>query len=283
MENDLNLPCIVTAYLDLSDFLKNKNSSSYLAYFSNLLELKNDIILFYDEKIEVELNELIKIKNKKNISLIKINMKFLIDNIYAWKLLDKAREVINSDYFNDLKTKRPCRGTTPEVNCAEYNLINYSKLDFINYVIDNNLSNHEYYSWVDFGLLREKSFIPEDLIYNPTECFSDDDALHIIADKDIESRWKPTIDWNFEFLYFWEKLAGGHIFSNKKNFKFIQQKFHEECEIMFSHKIIDDDQPILFILKNKFPNLIKIYRFEPFIGCFESLKIKKPIEGLKIF
>jgi hypothetical protein len=283
MENNLELPCIITAYLDLSAFIKSKTPSIYLNYFSNLLEIKNDIIVFYDEKIELELNELIKRKNKKNISLIKINIKFLIDNIYAWKFLDKAKNVMTSDYFNDLKTKRPCRGTTPEVNCIEYNLINYSKLDFINYIIDNKLSNHEYYSWVDFGLLREKKFIPEDLIYNPLECFSDNEALHIIADRNIESRWKPTTDWNFEFLYFWEKLAGGHFFSHKKNFKLIQQKFHEECEIMFSHNIIDDDQPVFFILKNKFPNLIKIYRFEPFLGCFESLKIKKRTKGLKIF
>jgi hypothetical protein len=283
MENNLNLPCIITAYLDLSDFIKSKTPSIYLNYFSNLLEIKNDIIVFFDEKIEPELKQLIEIKNKKNILPIKINKKFLEENIHAWKYLDISKKILNSDYFNNFKRGRPCRGTTPEVNCAEYNLINYSKLDFINYIIDNHLSNHEYYSWVDFGLLREKNFIPEDLIYNPLECFSDNNALHIIADKDIESRWKPTIDWNFEFLYFWEKLAGGHFFSNKKNFKFIQQRFHEECEIMFSHNIIDDDQPVLFILKNKFPNLIKIYRFEPFLGCFESLKIKKPTEGLRIF
>ena len=283
MENNLNLPCIITAYLDLSNFIKSKTPSVYLNYFSNLLEIKNDIIVFYDEKIENQLKQLIQIKNKKNILAIKINKKFLEENIHAWKYLDISKKILNSDYFNNLKRGRPCGGTTPEVNCAEYNLINYSKLDFINYIIDNNLSNHEYYSWVDFGLLREKNFIPEDLIYNPLECFSDNNALHIIADKDIESRWKSTIDWNFEFLYFWEKLAGGHFFSHKKNFKFIQQRFHEECEIMFSHNIIDDDQPVLFILKNKFPNLIKIYRFEPFLGCFESLKIKKPTEGLKIF
>jgi hypothetical protein len=164
-----------------------------------------------------------------------------------------------------------------------HNLINYSKLDFVNYVIDNNLSNHEYYSWVDFGLLREKIFTPEDLIYNPIECFSDNNAVHMIGDRDIELRWRSTIDWNFEFLFFWEKISGGHIFSNKKNFKLIQQKFHEECEIMFNYNIIDDDQPVFFILKNKFPDLIKIYRFEPFISCLESLKIKKPTEGLKIF
>lgn len=282
MENNLNLPCIITAYLDLSVFLKSKTPSIYLSYFSNLLKLKNDLIVFYDEKIENEIKNLIDIQNKKNITLFKINKDFLIEKIHSWKYLDSVKQILQSDYFINLKIKRPCRGTTPEVNCAEYNLINYSKLDFINYVIDNKISNHEYYAWVDFGLLREDNFLPEDLIYNPIECFSDNKALHIIADRDIHLRWRPTTDWNFEFLYFWEKLAGGHFFSHRNNFKFIQEKFHEECEIMMQSNIVDDDQPVFFILKNKFPDLIKIYRFEPFIGCFESLKIKKPLEGLHI-
>ena len=280
MENNLKLPCIITAYLDLSDIIKSKTPSVYLNYFSNFLELKNNIILFYDEKIETELNELIEIKNKKNISLIKINRNFLEKNIHGWKHLKNSNRILNSDYFNNIKKRRPCQGTTPEVNCVEYNLINYSKIDFINYIIDNDLSNHQYYAWLDFGGVREKTWMAEDLTYNPIECFVDDNALHMLAYPEILSRWKMPTDWNHEFLYFWKKIAGSLIFSHRKNFKTIQEKFHKECEIMLSHNLIDHDEPVWLMLKFRFPELIKIYKFE---SHMPGLKVKKPSEGLMIF
>jgi len=280
MENNLDLPCIITLYLDLSSLIKNKTPSLYLEYFSNLLDIKNDIILFYDEKIETELKKLIELKNKKNITLFKINEKFLIDNTHAWKNLTISKQILNSDYFQKIKVRRPCRGTTPEVNHVEYNLINYSKIDIINYVIENNLSNHEYYAWLDFGILREKRHMPKDFTYNPTECFLDNNSLHMMAYTEILERWKLPTDWNWEFLFFWKKIWGCSIFSHRKNFKFIQEKFHEECNIMFSYNLIDHDEPVWLMLKSRFPELIKIYKFEPFV---HPLEVKKPSKGLIIF
>jgi len=280
MENNLNLPCIITAYLDISKYLSNKTPALYLDYFSSLLEIKNDIVLFYDEEVESPLKNLIDSKNKKNILLIKINRKFLEENIHGWKHLEISNKILNSEYFNHLKIRRPCRGTTPEVNCVEYNLINYCKIDFINYVINNNLSNHNYYAWIDFGGVRQKEFLPEDLVYNPTECFIDNNALHMLAYPEILSRWKMPTDWSHEFLYFWKKIAGSSLFSHRKNFKSIQEKFHKECEIMFGHNLIDHDEPVWLMLKFRFPELIKIYKFESYIP---PLKVNKPSDGLIIF
>lgn len=259
MEDNIRLPCIVTAYIDLSDKISTKNPDTYLGFFSNLLELKNEIVVFYDESIEKKIKYLA--KDKSNIILIKINKDFLNKNILSYSYLERQREILNSEFFKNIKKLRLDKGETPEVNIPEYNIINYSKIDFLNYVVDNKIIDQEYVCWLDFALIKNKDFIPRDKKFYPEIFYKNKDQVHLIASSKIAERWHTDNQWYKLFIDIWEKVHGGLLFSHKDNLKNVKDIIHNEIQSLLSNNIIDDDQVIYFRAKLNNNNLFMFHRF----------------------
>lgn len=259
MENNLNLPCIVTAYVDLSEKIPNKNPDLYLKDFSNLLELNNKIIVFYDSSIEAKIQNLT--LNRKNVLSIKIDKDFLTKNIDSYSYLEDQYKILNSSFFQNIKRLRLDRGETPEVNIPEYNIINYSKIDFLNYVIDNNLAEEEHICWLDFALIKDKNFIPKEKVFYPEIFYKDNDKIHLIASSKITERWHTDTQWYKLFLDIWEKVHGGLIFSHRNNLKKAKIIIHKEIKSLMENKIIDDDQVIYFRAKLNNNDAFIFHRF----------------------
>ncbi len=59
-------------------------------------------------------------------------------------------EIIKSASYNNL-IKNYYKTFLPEYNSAKYDAINFAKIDFIIYALDNNLIDDSFICWCDFG------------------------------------------------------------------------------------------------------------------------------------
>lgn len=284
---------LVTAFYDIGrgNFKKyGRTSEEYVKAFYNYLDMEYKMIIFIDDRYLQPIltyYETCKFKNKK---FIPINKNWLVDNIYAWKQLEKDKRIITSEFYKTLLEHRIAMNK-PETLYSEYNIVNHSKIDFINYSIDNGYVNDKYVFWSDFGyyhsiLDNNKTFFPNTILdtrkFSPTKinCMIRDNILpqdnNIL---DIALSGKVTIIGTF---------YGGHI-SIMKQF---QELYHSCLEELYSNNISDDDQHVLLRCYLKNPDFFQLYkdmeRFNQIIvsdmfPLFSNVNITNQIKRSKFF
>ena len=151
---------IVTAFLDInrdSWNTYNRTSKTYLDAFYNYFNYDNNMIVFIDDKYIDEVIQKYNNAKYKKTKFIPINIKWMEDNIYAWKQLYRAEEIMKSNEYIELVKSRINNGN-PENIYSQYNTINHSKIDFIQYAISSNyISFDSIICWSDFGYFNSMS------------------------------------------------------------------------------------------------------------------------------
>lgn len=224
---------------------------------------QNHLIVFIDEKHLETLSQMITIKHA--ITLIPLSETFLKNNIYCWSLLPREREIMNSAYYKNLILHR---NHCPETRYPEYTLLNHSKIDFINYVISNNLSKLSLYAWVDFGFFSKSSLIPTTLL----------DATHFDISKinytlinDIEDKDQDIL---YTLSYAPEKI-GGFFFLGKKDCLQVYQKLYHASLLEYQNMgICDDDQAVALYCYFKHPELFSFPWVRGWHNVFKAYSLK---------
>ena len=154
----------------------------------------------------------------------------------------------------------------PENTNPYYTILTHSKIDVVNYVIDNNLTEDEYVAWVDFGYFYNKTseeFLPTgniDLTKLDLEkvniCL-----INPITDKDS--------DIMFTLRYAPEKIGAYFFLANKQKMKEFQQLCHKWLLIFQEKGIADDEQAIW--LQCYFENS-ELFKLHVFYGWHRALK-----------
>lgn len=151
MENSKEI-LFVTAYKDIkrnSWLASSKSNEEYFKNFDRLAtKINYDLVVFLEEPYLTALIE--KYKHKKNIffeDLSKVNT-------FLNQYLDKDLQIIKSKKY---KNKIPeHRKNLPEHLYSDYNLINHSKINFVNFA-NKTYENYNFYSWIDFGMIRQNN------------------------------------------------------------------------------------------------------------------------------
>ena len=181
------------------------------------------------------------------ITLIEIDDEFMERNLHMWKTLPREREIMNSTEF---KNKIPHRIHFPEHSIPEYSLINHCKIDFINYVILNNISDAEYFCWVDFGFFKIQDSIPPQFL--DLEKLNLDKINYTLINKlDFND-----ISINYTLKHAPEKVGGFFFFGSKKKMIEYQKLYHSMLDYYQNNlKICDDDQALALACLWKNPQL----------------------------
>jgi hypothetical protein len=252
---EINNICYVTAFYDIGrDNWENFNRSvdTYFNNFKPFINLfdtticeNDEMICFIDDRYISFLETLLE-QHQTNITLIPLNLD-LLNELYIWKSLEIERQNMNRIEFKQLIGERYIY---PETIYPEYTLINHCKIDLISRVIDLNMSDKNYYAWVDFGFFGKVEFIPNKLL-------------------DINK-------FNLETMNFWlinpiqlidsniyynlaiapERIGGFFFLGNKNIIKIYQQLYHD----MLYHfqnilHIADDDQCLHLMIFFQTPEL----------------------------
>jgi hypothetical protein len=249
--------CYVSAFYDIERQNWTTFSRTFSTYlerftpfihlFSKITEECNNMIVFIDEKHYHTLFDLIQKHNKenKNIHLIQINKQFL-QQLSSWRKIQRENEIMNCENFKKLiYHRRHC----PECYIPEYTMINHSKIDFINFVIDNNLSEKDVFSWVDFGFFSKDENIPERLLDLSLFDLSKITYSLINPIEEIDN------DKIYTLIFAPEKIGGFFFIGNKNSMKEYQALYHNVIDLYHSIDICDDDQAIAIACYFKNKNL----------------------------
>jgi hypothetical protein len=253
-ETKISTHCFVTAFMDMKrDFWNGtlrRTNREYLSRFRRLIKLREPLVIFIDDTLLSEVNVIVSENRPPGIYtlIIPINRIFLYENIYAWGLVKREKEIMESLQFRSLLPAHLKH--LPEHNVPEYTIMNHGKIDFVNYVISYIHSDqYERYSWIDFGYLHHNSLIPK----NPfrTDLLSNNTITYMVLEQPDINDGDPM----YSLLNPSEKITGGFFTGSKFWLKEYQKKYHEALLNYQSLNLSNDDQAIIpYIYYNYFSN-----------------------------
>lgn len=132
------------------------STGRYIDYFIDLgKNIKYKLIVY----LEKEVKDRIFSKTSFNENIIFRELSEV--NTFLNEFLEKDTEIMNSDIY---KNKIPdYRNYLPEHLYSNYNLINHSKINFVNKTKEL-YPDYQYYAWIDFGRMNESiDNIPKNL------------------------------------------------------------------------------------------------------------------------
>ena len=253
--------CLVTFFYDINrkDW-KNfpRPSNEYIESFNIMLNYDYNMCIFVDEKYyDILKANIDNSKFKENKKLFLINEDWLVKNIWAWTQLEREKEIMTGDYYRSLVQDR-INSHYPENTIPEYTILTHSKIDFVNYVIDNKLSDADIYGWVDFGYFHNKSseeFLPHNILdINKFDL----NKINICLINDIDDTDKDII---YTLKVSPQKIGAYFFLGNKKNLKEFQKLSHKWLKKYQELNICDDEQSLWLQCYFENQDLFKKYIF----------------------
>ena len=249
-----------TAFKDINRSNWNcfiRTNQTYINYFYNLADNINYNLVVY---VENSIKEIMLNQHSFNNNIIFMD----IDSINSFfnKYLENDTKIIQSDIY---KSKIPFnRKHNPEHVYAEYNLINHSKINFVNNT-KKLFGDYKYYSWIDFGIMNANinnipkdiniSLLEEKIIYHCTDIIPNE---RISEDEMLKSN----------SIYF---LGSAFIVHTKLVEHF--EKIWENKIIEWQEKYVtDDDQNLIVQLYFDNPEIFQKIENTEWFGFFRKLK-----------
>ena len=236
----------------------NRSVEDYLFAFTYFLKYNYKMIVFIDDRYYDKFIEYCGSQLHDNIKVYKINKDWLYKNIWAWSRLKREKEIMQSESYKKMIPARIALNY-PENTIPEYTILTHSKIDMVNYAIDNYYIDDEYVAFVDFGYFHDKHddrFFPKaELDINKFDL----DKVNLCGINSIDKQDK-NITWTL--INAPEKLGAYFFFGNKKNLKEFQLLAHKWLEIFQEEKnVADDEQHLWLQCYFEKPELFKVWTF----------------------
>jgi protein YibB len=241
---DANSISIVTAFFDLDrnqwgkGNLKSINprhlrtSEDYLKYFSHLAKIKNQLIIYVDEKLAHHVLALRKRCGLEDNTIIFTHQNFFKDPSIA--------EIIHKIEFNmrDELYRFVWNPNSPKFHSAKYVLINSFKSMFVNRVINMNMISSDQAAWIDFGYCRSK----EDMEAKEEWKFNAKNKINLFQIKLLDETPIFNIVKNLDIYFHGSKILG-HI----KNWSSFEKEIDQSFSSLLNCGFVDDDQLLLLM------------------------------------
>jgi hypothetical protein len=226
----------ITAFKDIGreNWPTHKRSiEDYFNYFNILAQnIKYNLIVFLEKDIKEKLLDKYTFKN----NIIFRDLKNV--NTFYDKYLEEERRVICDKRFQ-IKIPKERFRKHPETWCAKYTLINHSKVNFVRFTKDE-YPNYDFYSWIDFGYVRDINNIPENI------------DIEQLPNKIIYQSFgqipEPRLD-AIKILKINEAIIAGSAFIIPKSIVNIFEELYEnKIKQWHQNFICDDDQSLILQL-----------------------------------
>lgn len=238
---------IITALFDIG---RDKNGDGrtidqYLSWFDKTLSLNTPMVIYTEEKFKHFVEQR---RSSKNTKIIIQNL----TEIPYYKYKEKIESILNSQVYKS-KIKDPNR---IECNLSLYNIIQYSKFDWIKDAIDKNIFDCQYYFWMDAGCSR--FFQDVDVLKPwPNEINIDPNKLNIQGNSNTVFYKIKNID---EYIWDSNCILVGTLFGGSKP---VMLNMAKEVKNLFKKYLnenkLNNEQIILAILFKKNPELFNVY------------------------
>ena len=255
-----NVP-LVTMFYDIgrdSWKLHPRKVDEYIEAFSVFLNYDYSMIIFIDSRYFDTLKSLVKNSKFPNSKkLISINEKWLNDNIWSWSKLERETEIMSSESYKKLLSQRISMNYPENVN-PKYTILTHSKIDFVNYAIDNNFADGDFVGWVDFGYFQNKTsweYIPNNVVDISK---LDQHKVNLCLVHPLDERDK---DIQYTLLNAPEKIAAYFFAGDKFSIKQFQKLCHKWLENFQKIGIADDEQSLWLQCYYEMPEIFQLNVF----------------------
>jgi hypothetical protein len=239
----------ITALYDIERETKGdgRSISEYLDWFKETLKLNINLVIYTEKKFESFINEN-RINNKTKLIIKPLN------EIPYYKYKTNIENII---YSKEYKHKMMAND---RVECVLplYNIIQYSKFDWIQECIDNKYFDTDYYFWMDAGISR--FFDGIDLQNWPNNY-----SLLQVEKINIQGNINTLLfnkNWPGDDQYIWNcntMLCGGLFGGGKPIMTKLSHLVKNKFEYYLNNLCINNEQIILGILWKNNPNLFNIH------------------------
>ena len=241
---------IVTAFIDIGrdnwegvvngeqipHFIK-RGVGEYFKSFERLAGLKNDIIIFTEEKYFDKIKSI-----REDIVCINISKIWDVNIDYLMKIREVQR---NISYINFVNSP-----ALPEYWSAEYVYVNFLKSFFCDYVYKNNLNSNHDIAWIDFGYVRENTYCPQGKFWE----FDTKDKINLFVLGDLSDNW-PIFDIIRNNTVY---VQGCHIIAPGNLWTVLVDYMKDSINVLFKVGLVDDDQTLLLMSYRKYPEIFNI-------------------------
>lgn len=248
---------LVTAFYDIgrgewSSYQRSANK--YMTSFKNYLDLEYEMFVFLDDRYMAEFAD----NKRKNVVFIPINMDWLRTNCKSWAQLDRVRNIMYSVNYRTLLKDRIENGH-PENISPQYNIVNHSKIDFINYLITEKLvTSDTFVCWSDFGY--HNSILQNDPHRFPTSALDPNKFNLTKLNFCLRNTVIPEDSDILTTLLVAREVFTGSFFAGPVD-KMIElyELYHECLDELYDLNLSDDDQHIYLRCFLKKPELFALY------------------------
>lgn len=256
-----NSTTLVTSLYDIGrDHLSGQEAyrpfTKYLGWFKNMLKINAPMVCFIDSTLESYVKE----HRPQNYATTIIIRKFT--DLSAYKYHDRIQTCIDNMHaqYEDPKTKPVYYNLCPEFMTAKYQVILFSKFDFLKEVAKSNPYNSEYFIWLDAGIYYN---LPP---FNYEVPWPDPYKIKILGNKFLISNYNldPSDTGPLHniksFLQSSDNRIRGHIFGgNKKAINRVHKLVWNEVDMALNMGVINNDQPIVHLTILRHPEYYYIW------------------------
>ena len=246
-----NSTTIVTALYDigrekLTGSCAKRSFTKYLDWFKNLLSINAPMIIFTSADLK---QYILEHRPQKYLTTIVIRR---FEDLDAYKYYDRIQGTINRMVLEpDSTGKIPHYfKECPEFITAKYEVIIFSKFDFLREVAAKNPYGTEYFIWLDAGTFYDKP------PFDTTLVWPDEYKIKILGDKflicvynEFNKQDNSILVNKREFLRKNEnKICAFMLGGNKTIIDKVHKDFWEEVDLALDSEVINNEQNILNLM-----------------------------------
>jgi hypothetical protein len=237
---------VVTALYNINrEIYDGRKMDDYFNWLQETLKLNTNFVIFAEDDI------IGYIPKQDNIKIIYSKL----NEIPFFKYKNTIESIISSDFFKE-NILDPHR-----IECINplYNIIQYSKFEWLKSAIDKNIFNSNYYFWMDAGCSR--FFNTKDLSQNWPQNYQLLNNQKLLIQGNVNTV-NYLYNWPGDDKYILDSncILVGTLFGGHKTICLkiadLVEKFFEKY---LSQGIINNEQIILGVLLKNYPELFNVY------------------------
>ncbi|XP_055891017.1 protein HtrL-like isoform X2 [Biomphalaria glabrata] len=243
---------VVTAMLDIgrgSWQQQSRKYNQYLLYMQRVLRLDVNVVVYVDEKGKPFI-EWMRRGREKHTSIVVTSL----TELPYYRHKDRITEIMNSPAYqqdNELVINKLCESYIPE-----YDILQLSKLHFINRTVWENPFSTTYFLWLDGGYSHGQDVFPQNNIWIPKDLFEHATQVTFmerapgvkVFQKDRDRLHKMSIN----------VLAGNFFAGGSEALKELCEMQRQLVDEWMTLGIVDDDQTMYMWMYYKKPSLFHL-------------------------
>ena len=243
---------LVTALFDigrgqLSGKYTHRPFDKYLEWFKNTLSINAPMVIYIPKNLEKYVLDNRPVNYKTKIVLVELEDLLAYKNYYS-----KIESTINEMHkFTKYGRKPRHFSNNPEFKTPKYDVVIFSKIDFLKQCCEKNPFGSKYFMWIDAGTFRtKKMFFDHSLQWpNPHKMEILNDNKFLLINIDMNLSDKSPLEDKAKYLYKNKSHFHCYMFGGtEKSINDIHKDFWNEVDHCLSLGSISNEQILFQIL-----------------------------------